>query len=172
MKATSLPFSNQGEDWLSWYSSPNGEFKLKEAYRLANWVDNNTTGHEFKGEWVLKVSSPSKIKCFLWQWCHQSIPVRAVLAKRGMDIPFLCPICNNAPETILHALRYCPKEQLFWNSPSPPFQRNLFYGVHLVDWLKLNCKSSKSYHSLNITWGILFPFALWTLWLHRNCTAF
>ena len=42
MKATPLPFSNQGEDRLSWYSSPNGEFKLKEAYKLANWVDNNT----------------------------------------------------------------------------------------------------------------------------------
>ena len=31
MKATSLPFSNQGKDRISWYSSPNGEFRLNEA---------------------------------------------------------------------------------------------------------------------------------------------
>ena len=31
MKAIPMPFSNQCEDRISWYSSPNGEFKLKEA---------------------------------------------------------------------------------------------------------------------------------------------
>ena len=80
-------------------------------------------------------------------------------------------MCNNAPETILHALRDCPKAQLLWNSLSPPFQRNLFYGLQLVDWLNLNCKSSKTSQSLNITWSILSPFALWTLWLHQNNTG-
>ena len=126
MKATPLPFSNQGEDRLSWYSSPNGDFKLKEAYRLANWVDNNTARQEFKDDWVWKVATLSKIKCFLWQCCHQSISVRAILAQRGMDISFLCPMCNNAPETILHALRDYPKVQSLWNSLSPSFQSNLF----------------------------------------------
>ena len=58
-----------------------------------------------------------------------------------MYIPFLCPMCNNALETIIHTLRDYPKVQLFWNSLSLPFQSNLFYGMHLVYWLKLNCKS-------------------------------
>lgn len=52
MKATPLPFSNQGEDRLSWFSSPNGDFKLKEAYRLANKGDNNMVWQHFKGDWV------------------------------------------------------------------------------------------------------------------------
>ena len=89
-----------------------------------------------------------------------------------MDIPFLCPVCNHEPETILHALRDCPKAQSFWNSLSPPFRSNLFYGLQLVDWLNLNCKTSMSSLSSNINWSILFPFAVWTLWLHRNCIAF
>ncbi|KAK7814656.1 hypothetical protein CFP56_002810 [Quercus suber] len=29
-----------------------------------------------------------------------------------------------------------------------------------------------SSRSSNISWNILFPFAVWTLWLHRNCIAF
>ena len=172
MKAIPLPFSNQGEDRLSWFSSPNGDFKLKEAYRLANKGDNNMVWQHFKGDWVWKVATLPKIKCFLWQCCHQSIPVRALLAQRGMDIPFLCPVFNHEPETILHALRDCPKAQSFWNSLSPPFRSNLFYGLQLVDWLKLNCKTSMSSPSSNINWSILFPFAVWTFWLHRNCIAF
>ncbi|KAL0015031.1 hypothetical protein SO802_002100 [Lithocarpus litseifolius] len=138
MKATPLPSSNQGADRLSWFSSPNGDFKLKEAYRLANWVENYTARQQFKGDWVWKVATLPKIKCFLWQCCHQSIPVGTILAKRGMDIPFLCPMCNNEPETIIHALRDCPKAQSVWNSLSPLFQGNLFYGLQLVDWLNLN----------------------------------
>ena len=65
IKATPLPFSNQGGDRLSWFSSPNGEFKLKEAYRLANWEANKEIGHIFRREWVWKVQSLPKIKCFL-----------------------------------------------------------------------------------------------------------
>ena len=81
-------------------------------------------------------------------------------------------MCNHEPETILHTLRDCLKAQSFWNSLSSPFQSNLFYGLQLVDWLNLNCKTSMSSLSSNINWSILFPFAVWTLWLHRNCIAF
>ena len=138
IKATPLPFSNQGGDRLSWFSSPNGEFKLKEAYRLANWEANKEIGH-FK---VL------------------------------LCLPFLCPMCINAPETIIHTLRDCPTTQTFWNSLNCPIQRNLFYGTSLVSWLNLNCHSSKNSTISSIEWSILFPFALWTLWLHRNNIVF
>ena len=144
IKATPFPFSNQRDDRISWYSSPNGDFKLKEAYRLANGVDRSLAGQLFRDEWVWKVVSLPKIKCFLWQCCHQSILIRAVLSKRGMDIPFLCPMCNDASETIIHALKDCPKAKLFWNSLSLPFPSNLFYGMNLIDWLNLNCKTSKT----------------------------
>jgi len=121
---------------------------------------------------VWKVQSLPKIKFFLWQCCHLSLPVRAILFKRGMDIPFLCPMCNNAPETILHTLRDCPTAQVLWNSLNPSIQRSLFYGASLVNWLKLNCQSSKNSCISSIEWSILFSFALWSLWLHRNSIAF
>ncbi|KAK7834731.1 hypothetical protein CFP56_024136, partial [Quercus suber] len=77
-------------------------------------------------------------------------------------------LCNNAPETIIPALRDCPKAQLFWSSFSLPFQSPpfFFYGSHLVDWLKLNCKSSRTCDSSNIALGTIFPIALWTLWAY------
>ena len=91
---------------------------------------------------------------------HHSIPVRAILSKRGMDVPFLCPMCNNAPETIIHTLRDCPTSQSFWTSLSPPFQRCLFYGANLVSWVKLTYQSSKTSIFSCIDWSVLFPFAL------------
>lgn len=172
IKATPVPFSNHSEDWLSWFSSPNGEFKLKEAYRLANLAGNNTANQIFRGDWVWKVQSLPKIKHFLWQCFHHSIPVQAILARRGMDVPFLCPICNNAPETIIHTLRDCPMAQRYWNSFSPPIQRSFFYDTNVMEWLMLNYQSSKSSSSSSMERGILFPFALWTIWLHRNNTVF
>ena len=75
IKTTPLPFSNQGGNRLSWFSSPNDEFKLKKAYYLANWDENNEVGHSFKGEWVWKVQSLPKIKLFLWKCCHLSLLV-------------------------------------------------------------------------------------------------
>ena len=89
-----------------------------------------------------------------------------------MDIPFLCPMCNDVPETIIHTLRDYPKAKLFWNSLSPPFLSNLFYGMNLLDWLNLNCMTSKTGQSSNIAWSIIFPFAIWSLWLHCNGTVF
>lgn len=75
MKATPFPFSTQGGDRLSWFSSPNGAFNLKEAYCLANWEDSIEAGRRFRGDWVWKLQSLLKIKCFLWKCSHHSIPV-------------------------------------------------------------------------------------------------
>ena len=172
IKATPLPFSSPGGDRLSWFSCSNGDFQFKEAYRLTNWEDNCEAGQSFSGDWIWRVQSLPKIKCSFWQCCHHSIPVRAILSRRGIDIPFLCPMCNNAPETITHTLRDCPMAQMFWNSLNPPIPRSLFYGASLLNWLKLNCQSSKISTNSSIDWSILFPFALWSLWLHRNSVAF
>ena len=65
IKATHVPFSNHSEDRLSWFSSLSGEFKLKEAYRLANLVGNDTANQIFRGDRVWKVQSLPKIKHFL-----------------------------------------------------------------------------------------------------------
>lgn len=113
IKATPIPYSKLREDRLSWSLSPSGEFQLKDAYRLANANENHPMNHSFNGVWVWKVPSLPKIKCFLWQCCHKSIPMRALLVERGMNISPTCPLCNSALETISHALRDCPKVQIF-----------------------------------------------------------
>ena len=142
IKATPIPFPNQREDRVTWISSPYGEFKLKDAYYLVN-CSEAAVKPSIWGAWVWKIPAFSKVTCFLWQCYHFSILVCALLAERGMDISPICPMCNSANETIIRALRDCPKAQEFWNSFSPPMQSSLFYGTQLTDWLRLNCKTSK-----------------------------
>lgn len=110
-------------DQISWASSPNGEFDLKEAYKL-----------------VCETTVP-KIKCFLWQCLHKSIPSREVLIARGLNIPLSCPLGCNEVESIIHILRAYPQARAFWDSFSPPLPPNIFYGTNLLDCLRTNCTS-------------------------------
>ena len=115
-----------------------------------------------------KTLSLPKVKHFLWQCCHYSIAVKATLNERGMGISPVCPACNTELETIVHALRDCPKAKCFWNSLMPPLPPNVFYGVPLVDWMKLNCRCSRFSAISDVEWGTIFSMAVWILWLHRN----
>ena len=171
IKATPISFSNQRKDCVTWIASPNGDFKLKDAYHLANG-SNTTVKPSAQGAWVWKIPVFPKVKYFLWQCCHFSILVCALLAERGMDISPICPMCNFANETIIHALRDCPKAQDFWNSFSPPMQSSLFYGNQLTDWLRLNCKTSKPNGVSTLDWSVVFPVTIWNLWLQCNTVVF
>lgn len=120
IKATPIPFVTSNADCITWSSSPSGDFDIKEAYKLASVETQGWSPATFNGEWIWKVRTIPKIQCFIWQCIHQSIPVRSVLASRGMNIPEMCPLCSDGPETIAHALRDCREAQHFWRSLLPP----------------------------------------------------
>ena len=103
-----------------------------------------------------------KIRCFLWQCCHLSIPVWEVLAARRMNISHLCPICNSGPESIIHMLRDCSLARQVWDSLIPLAALGSFYVSNLVNWLCSNCNSHASSH-LGIPWNVIFPFGVWSI---------
>ena len=45
------------------------------------------------------------------------------------------------------------------------------YGSSLVNWLRSNCNSNACSH-LGIFWDVMFPFGVWSIWLHRNKVVF
>ena len=108
IKVTFFPMAVASMDHISWASQPNGDFDLKEAYKLVS-MDNDSHHHEtFTGNWVWKSVTLPKIKCFFWQCLHRSIPVRDVLVVRGLSIPHSCPLCGAPLESLIHTLRDCP----------------------------------------------------------------
>ncbi|KAF7828635.1 LOB domain-containing protein 38 [Senna tora] len=53
---------------------------------------------------IWKAQVPSKIKIFLWRTYRKVLPVRANLAKRGVEVEDGCPLGCPDEETVLHAL--------------------------------------------------------------------
>ena len=47
-----------------------------------------------------------------------------------------------------------------------------FFGLNLVEWLKKFCGTSTSYPRPHVPWKILFPQAIWAIWLQRNKALF
>nr|POE85882.1 hypothetical protein CFP56_18229 [Quercus suber] len=83
-KIKAIPIQNYGlrEDTIMWKHTLDGEFSTKSAYHLA--IKGENSSPVFKGAWIWKLDILPKITTFLWLCLHNSIPVREVLASRGI----------------------------------------------------------------------------------------
>ncbi|KAK7855936.1 hypothetical protein CFP56_026005 [Quercus suber] len=71
---------------------------------------------------------------------HNSIATRVCLANRGIQVNTTCPVCLQAPETIIHALRVCSLASSCW----PNLEHNKNFGCDgLLDFTFLS-----SYHRI------------------------
>ncbi|KAF3946154.1 hypothetical protein CMV_027546 [Castanea mollissima] len=126
----------------------------------------------FDGDWIWKASTIPKIKCFVWQCLHKSIPVNTILAARVMEFSPVSHLCREGSESILHVLRDCHVTRNLWNSLTPPMAESIFFGLNTSEWLRQNCCNFKTFPNSDIKWGIIFSFSIWTLWLNRNGVVF
>ena len=56
-----------------------------------------------------------KIKVFMWQLCHSSLPSRGTLFRRGIQMDPTCPTCLNDVEDTDHIFLHCPKVRHVWD---------------------------------------------------------
>lgn len=49
---------------------------------------------------VFKIITYFSLLKFMWKVCHSSLPIRGTLHHRGVSVPNLCPLFDNAEETI------------------------------------------------------------------------
>ena len=97
-----------------------------------------------------------KIINFLWLCYHNSVPVRDVLANRGISNNNACPVCGRQGETIIHTLRECEFAKFCWNKLQPPHEVMPSFSADLSEWLRANCQSKEIHHS-SVSWSTLFP---------------
>jgi ribonuclease HI len=152
------------------WDSDGGDFKLGKAYSIACNKFSECSSLK-PSSWIWKVRASPRIMFFLWQCYHLSVPVREILASRGLNIPTFCPRCLAPNESLIHMLRDCPDSIAFWNSFRFPSVGNHFYFASLFDWIHSNCTASST-HDHNIPWQTLFSFGIWSLWLRRNQFVF
>jgi ribonuclease HI len=119
-----LPLVEDAEDFLAWHPDPKGIFSVKSAYSLGVRIRDQRTGadassssvsatsFDWKKIWRLKVAN--KIKVFIWQLAHNSLPVKVNIAKRGIQLDTLCPVCRRFDEDLGHLFFKCKSMRLCW----------------------------------------------------------
>ncbi|XP_030940193.1 aspartate aminotransferase, cytoplasmic isozyme 2-like [Quercus lobata] len=105
-KINAIPIQLFGrkEDRLIWSLTKDGEFSTASAYKLASKDDGETDS--FIGDWVWKLDTLPRIQSFFWLCHHRSIPVREMLAIRGLleDLGF----APSGVVVLLHACAHNP----------------------------------------------------------------
>ena len=139
-----------------WKHTKDGEFTVNSAYLQI--IGGARDGNNFRGNWIWKMDMYPKIVSFLWLCLRNSIPVRELLAARGISCSKLCPICKEQDESIDHLLRECAFARHFWDVIHAPWSQSMS-NLSLCDWLQNNCQSML-FHCSSILWNIIFPLAV------------
>ena len=169
IKAIPIQLHGNGRDTVLWKFSKNGEFTTSSAYRLAIQGEEAVT--QFHGQWIWKLDILPRITNFLWLCLHGSIPVREVLAERGIICEKVCPICREQDESIIHLFHECKFACDVWRKLVVPPSHVSSFANNFEIWLKNNCLSEVR-HLGSIPWCFLFLFAVWNLWKNRNRVVF
>nr|POE81875.1 putative ribonuclease h protein [Quercus suber] len=138
-------------------TTKDGVFSAKSAY-LANI--SHDLAPPFQGAWIWKLDVLPKIVNIFWLWMHKSVPMKNILATRGIMEDKFCPLCKSLPETIGHLLRDCKYARDFWHKIKvPPDAIQSFQVLDVDTWLRENCLSKAMHQSL-VPWQYVFPFAI------------
>jgi len=106
-----IPIDMQMEDWPAWHFDPKGLFSVKSAYKRAVQIrdsklnrDASSFGSNIEkgGSFWWQIKLQNKVKMFAWRMAHNSLPVRRNIARKGVKIDTMCPMCNCLDEDCGH----------------------------------------------------------------------
>ena len=163
---SSLPQNN----FLFWPLDSFGNYTIKSGYKmLSEECHNDEDGQATRGvsnsvwKGIWKMSTPGKIKHFLWRACSDALPTKSNLLKRKILEKDTCQFCAKEPENISHALWECELLHQVWQ---PKF--------NWVDRSQVSCSSFLALVGLIQTKPQLlnlFTTTAWSIWCRRNKTG-
>ena len=101
-----------------------------------------------------------RFKLFLWPACMGCLSVLEVLRGRGMCLNSMCPVCNQEPEMVFHALISCSKVSTYFVNSN--LDVNVFGTSSLVDFFLTRVPH------LSKEKASAFRMILWTIWKKIN----
>jgi len=122
-----IPTDVETTDWPAWHFDCTGNFSVKSAYKLAvqfrDWElgeDASSSmvagmiNNEFSWHKIWQLKFPNKVKMFIWRLAHNSLPVRRNLARRGVQMDTICPVCHRLDEDCGHLFFKCRRARECW----------------------------------------------------------
>jgi len=162
-----LPITDVADSFC-WGYFGSGAFSTKSATWKAH--DNIPRDQpKWKYQWIWKLDVAPKIRIFLWQLCHNSLPSRGTLMRRGLQLDPLCSACDTDIEDTDHIFLHCPMVRQVWDLavahqwlPSLPFPHSdspLREQLHLL--------VQNQYPRVDRV-----VLLLWSIWKSRNALIF
>jgi len=165
------PTPQLGGDKAYWRHSPGGQFSVKSAYLIQE--DSTVSQQQFDPLWhiIWKWKGLERVKIFLWTVAHGAIMTNKVRWRRKITANPCCYHCLTETESIIHALRDCPKARGVWDRIIEVADREAFYSLNWYTWLLNNLRDNHP-SSKRKFWGLEFGIALWQIWKERNHRIF
>ncbi|KAM1096817.1 hypothetical protein ACFX19_014560 [Malus domestica] len=111
-------------DSLIWAKTSNGLFTTKSAYFVARAYPGlggeESTGlivrerTKFLWKALRRAKVPGKVKFCVWRACMNALPTTVNLKSRRVIMAATCGYCDQAKETIEHALLTCTRAAVVW----------------------------------------------------------
>jgi hypothetical protein len=124
------------KDRLIWRCTKNGEFSVRSAYHLgldiqAGMSPSSSSKKDDNEVWKVCWSSnvPPAVKMFVWRACHNLLPTKTNLHRKGVCVEAQCPICLQEEETTEHAVWECPSANDVWGASTIKLQKCQEVGV-------------------------------------------
>jgi len=159
-------FTSVKEDRLIWSKESNGDYSVRNAYRLCLQELLDVSAYKIPGNWVniWKLKVPPKVKNFMWRIVRNVLPTGMRLRDKRVNCPDNCVLCDSGVETNFHLFFSCPNSSNVWNL-SPVSAAVMFVTSEVVD-----CKACifRILQDLSSGDASLFAFILWSIWKQRN----
>ncbi|XP_058739812.1 uncharacterized protein LOC131611980 [Vicia villosa] len=166
-----IPLPRNGDrDKMIWHWEKDGNYSVRTAYHLLvskrDAAKVGTSGTADESLWKLLWKAPVhvRIKNFLWRLCHNILPLRTNLLKKGIHIDPSCPFCDRSPETLDHLFCHCDVTKMIWFS-SP-------LGLRLDPTADPLMVLTKGLSDRNLFVNQLMCTMLWQIWKARNKCVF
>ncbi|WVZ72039.1 LOW QUALITY PROTEIN: hypothetical protein U9M48_020558 [Paspalum notatum var. saurae] len=119
-----MPVFQDTEDYPVWHPDPKGLFSVKSAYALgiriqdymngADTLSSSTVSLGFDWKRIWRMDIPNKVKIFMWQLVRNSLQVKRNIARRGVKLETLCPMCQRFDEDSGHLFFKCKGVRRCW----------------------------------------------------------
>jgi hypothetical protein len=168
-----LPLFVDNENRLAWHFDKKGMFSVRSAYKVCREdflraaTRNGAQGSSGAGStnvWdkLWKMECPNKVKHFLWRLTHNSHPLRCNLARQGMKINTVCPVCNRLNEDGGHQFFKCKFAKKVWRELCLERERQNLSKM-LSPW-----EVTSTIMQMKGNLQIIVVILMWFLWTERN----
>lgn len=150
------------EDQIYWKEEVSGDYSIRSAYRLLQAQKTRWTVED-NGSWwrkIWQVKAPPKVLNLIWRALSYCLPTMVMLAQKYVPVLTVCPVCNVAEETIIHARVTCPFANQCWQRVIPDVQQE--FGRGFEGWLE------KVMNSINKDRRAGVFTVCWAIWKARN----